>query len=578
MVSENAGTTKELCQQEVSEPLLERTTRPEARSKGGQIMKKAFVIVRVSSQDQLKGYGPDVQWQDDVLPNAPLLGLVVSEQYRRIIQESATTWERVGFESLVREAVSLHQRGEIEALLFPRVDRETRFIYSSFPLLCEVIRSGVKVFFARERFELDPNVPESTERYLNKAVQSEAYIRTMVANTTKAKSKLVDKGIFPTGSGKGLYGFRWDKATKKRIPVEYEVKVLEKIFAMLASGMSRYKVAESLNLQGIPTKSRGKWHPLTIQRIATNPAYIGVTYYYQTRGSRKTTLVAQPKEKWAVLKDATPAVISTELFDRVREQLRRQKEARRSVDTRHYLLRGYAYCGVCGSPLVGTCLNHRFLYYHCRGTTPTSTRKAICNARYIKAQTLESLVWDKVKTVLSNPDVVMSELQKQLEAVRSQSDTTAIDREAKMIDRRLKEYPNQEKRLLDALRTGQFTVDAVLDAVNKSKYEHDTDLARLSELEETRAKLATFQNAEAKLGQFFADAQRTIDQCDDTGKRLAFEALSLKVKATPERIDITTIVPVELTSMQSSTRTDPLLTIAQTSASQRERSCRRRRA
>ncbi|MFC1980130.1 hypothetical protein ACFLVS_04680 [Chloroflexota bacterium] len=38
-------------------------------------MKKAFTIIRVSSEDQLKGYGPDVQWEDDIVPNAPLPGL-----------------------------------------------------------------------------------------------------------------------------------------------------------------------------------------------------------------------------------------------------------------------------------------------------------------------------------------------------------------------------------------------------------------------------------------------------------------------------------------------------------------------
>lgn len=53
-----------------------------------------FVIVRVSAEDQLKGYGPDVQWEDDIIPNAPGLGLSVDEAYRRIIQESATKWER----------------------------------------------------------------------------------------------------------------------------------------------------------------------------------------------------------------------------------------------------------------------------------------------------------------------------------------------------------------------------------------------------------------------------------------------------------------------------------------------------
>ena len=126
-------------------------------------MSKAFVIIRVSGQDQLKGYGPDVQWFEDVIPNASLLGLEVSEKYRCVIQERATTWERAKFEGLMREALTLYQKNEIEALLFPRVDRETRFIFGSFTLLCEAIKAGLKVFFARERFELDPYNPESTE-------------------------------------------------------------------------------------------------------------------------------------------------------------------------------------------------------------------------------------------------------------------------------------------------------------------------------------------------------------------------------------------------------------------------------
>ena len=57
-------------------------------------MNNAFVIIRVSAEDQLKGYGPDVQWEDDILPVVPVLGLTVSETYRRVIQESATGWER----------------------------------------------------------------------------------------------------------------------------------------------------------------------------------------------------------------------------------------------------------------------------------------------------------------------------------------------------------------------------------------------------------------------------------------------------------------------------------------------------
>jgi Resolvase, N terminal domain. len=150
-------------------------------------MKKAFVIVRVSAEDQLKGYGPDVQCEDDILAVAPLIGLEVSEKYRRIIQESATGWERSKFEAAVRESLDLHVRGEIDTLLFPRVDRETRFVFGSFPLLTEVIKSGLRVYFAREKLALDPNDPERVERYLNKATQAQAYVQTMKANTSRAK-------------------------------------------------------------------------------------------------------------------------------------------------------------------------------------------------------------------------------------------------------------------------------------------------------------------------------------------------------------------------------------------------------
>lgn len=45
-------------------------------------MLKAFVIIRLSTEDQLKGYGADVQWEDDMLPNAPKLGLEVHESHR----------------------------------------------------------------------------------------------------------------------------------------------------------------------------------------------------------------------------------------------------------------------------------------------------------------------------------------------------------------------------------------------------------------------------------------------------------------------------------------------------------------
>jgi len=130
---------------------------------------------------------------------------------------SATSWERVKFEATVKEALVLYHQGKIEALLFPRVDRETRFVFGSLPLLAEVVQSGLEVCFARERLRLDPNDSESVERYLSKATQAQAYVETMKQNTMRGKRKRVLRdGKLPCGRGV-LYGYNYDKQPAKNI-------------------------------------------------------------------------------------------------------------------------------------------------------------------------------------------------------------------------------------------------------------------------------------------------------------------------------------------------------------------------
>lgn len=532
---------------------------------GGKEMNRAFTIVRVSAEDQLKGYGPDVQWEDDILPNAPLLGLTVSETHRRVIQESATGWERSKFEAAVREALALYGRGEIDALLFPRVDRETRFVFGSFPLLAEVVRSGLRVYFAREKLALDPTDPESIERYLTKATQAQAYVETMKVNTLRAKQKLVREGKLPQGTGRGLYGYKWDREAKKRLPLPFEVEVVKRAFGMIAEGKSRFCVAKTLNEQSIPTKGGGKWHPLTIGRMITNPAYVGITYFGKTRGTRKTGLKPQDKEQWKILPDATPPIINKDLFDLVQQVLRHSKEQRPAKVNRDYLLTGHIVCGKCGSPVTGSCLGRKHRYYRCRGTRPTASRGVICKACYMRADYLEGIVWQKVSEVLQDPDIILAELRRWAEANIGEfqaQDAGMVDKEIAKLQRKLKDYANQEKRLVYELRYGEITKDIVLDAINHFKRERDADRARLVELQEMKDRLATLVKAEVKLTEFCSRVHANLNQCTIQDKRLALDALDVRVTALSDQVKIQGVIPIELTHTQSSA---DVTTIEQTS-------------
>jgi len=506
-------------------------------------MKRAFTIIRVSDEDQLKGYGPDVQWEDDILPAAPILGLTVSEAYRRIIQESATGWERAKFEAAVREALSLHCRSEIEALLFPRVDRETRFIFGSFPLLAEVVKSGLLVYFAREKLALDPDDPESVERYFSKATQAQAYVQTMKLNTSRAKKKLLREGKLPQGTGVGMYGYNWNRETKRREINEVEAVIVVEIFTRVALGENLALIAYDLNQRGVPTKAarandvdRKRWHRLTIRRMILNPGYIGQTRFGNV-----------------VLAEVTPAIVSEELFYAANAQLNRPK-LREGRAKNEYLLRGHAFCAFCGKPLAGHCLSRKFRYYECTNARPDENGVKNCQARFIRAGDLEDMVWSKTQAVLANPDIILKELAEAADTARLES----IETEIKELEKGLRNYDHRRSNLLEAMELGEFDKDEILDRLNNLKLLRHEDEAKLNDLRKTRENLAALANARIKLDHLYDRLLMNLHESTPDIKKLALEALDIKVYASTDKVEIKGVIPLELPMKELSSALPPV--------------------
>ena len=54
----------------------------------------------------------------------------------------------------------------------------------------------------------------------------------------------------------------------KVVPNKVELEIIKKMTALKSQGLSYWKIAEMLNLWGIPTKNRNsKWHPTTVMKI-----------------------------------------------------------------------------------------------------------------------------------------------------------------------------------------------------------------------------------------------------------------------------------------------------------------------
>jgi site-specific DNA recombinase len=271
-----------------------------------------------------------------------------------------------------------------------------------------------------------------------------------------------------------------------------------------------------------------------VSRIVRNPSYTGVTFFGQTIGKEHK---ATQKETWHKLTNVTPAIISSDLFERAQAALARSKELHPGKAQHEYPLTGFAVCGYCGSPLVGACLSKRYRYYKCRGTYPTASREKICDAHYIKADWLENAVWDNVKRILSNPEVLLNEVRKQTEDEQARVSTGTLEQEIRALTRKLKGYAGQERRLMNAFKLG-FTTDIVLDEINLMKKEREADQKRFDSLVQTRDSLAKMIDMEGHLKELCARIVPDLDNCTNQDKRDAFKYLDLEIKATPEGADI----------------------------------------
>ena len=74
--------------------------------------------------------------------------------------------------------------------------------------------------------------------------------------TMRGKLARVKEGRLPQGTGIGIYGYSWDKATGKRMIIQEEAKIVQNVFTMALKGVSFNHIAIELNKQGIRVQIR----------------------------------------------------------------------------------------------------------------------------------------------------------------------------------------------------------------------------------------------------------------------------------------------------------------------------------
>ena len=327
---------------------------------------------------------------------------------------SGSLLEREGLEVL-RAAV---RQAEADVVVAYAVDRLSRSQNHIGLLFDEFETAGVKLEFVTERFE-----DTAVGRFIiaARAFIAEVEREKIAERTMRGKEERAKSGRIPQATGRGIYGYKYDRETGRRVVNPIQASVVRRLFEDFAAGWSLLGVTNSLNEAGIPAYGGGTWSTWTVRNVLLNPAYCGHTFYRRTKtkyrrdpvtGRRRRVVLLRDRSDWIEVPGATPAIVPESLFETV--QLRLHDPERRRVAKRkyRYQLSGHVRCALCDSAMVGqTASGGRYQYYRCRRSY-SGRRDDRCPTRYVRVGMLEDAVVREVAAVLSSPEVVLAELRK----------------------------------------------------------------------------------------------------------------------------------------------------------------------
>jgi site-specific DNA recombinase len=489
--------------------------------------KQAVVYSRVSTDEQLEGTSLDTQ-VEACLRLARDRGYEVPEAYIIREQFSGATLRRPGLDR-AREMV---ESGLASAVVFYHVDRLSRDAVDLMILLREFGRHSAEALAVREP-------PEDTT--LGRAFTflrgtfSELERREIAERTMRGKRARAREGRLVQGTGAGIYGYHYDPATKTRTVNEPQAEVVRRLFAMAVDNCSINGIATTLNAEGVTTLTDKRWHPLTVRRLLTNTAYMGVTYYGRTRRTSRSRTEEQPQDEWIEVTGATPAIVPPELYKAAQATLTRPGRRRQNA-ARKYLLSGRTRCGVCGGRLTGSVLSGRYFYYYCR-----RNRKHYggnCTLRYQRAEPLETAVWDAVREILLHPEIVAAEVRD-----RKQAAAPHLSTEPAKLERQISKIKGAEARLLRAYAFEDVDAAMLQTELRRVRRDREALEARLSDLRHQLAEIERLATAELTLTEACERVRANVDGLDFEGRRLALEALDIEVTVWPDMAEMRGLLP-----------------------------------
>ena len=375
---------------------------------------------------------------------------VVGEYIDRAL--SGTKDQRPDFQRMIEDAA----KKQFEMVIVWKLDRFARNRYDSAIYKARLKKYGVRVVSVKE------NITDSPEGIILEGLlesMAEYYSANLSQNIRRGQRESVAKGTYL--GGPPPYGYKVQNG--KLVIDEKTAPMVRYLFEHYAAGEARKDIIDELNRRGYRNRYGKLLGPNSFSHVLPNTAYIGE---YRYNGEVVPGL-AQP-------------MIDPDVFARVQERLSQVARAPASKTAKvSYLLQGKAFCGYCGTPMVGengrSHTGAKHYYYAChakkkkRGCHKKNERKDFIEW-YVVEQTLQYILTPARIEQVSK--AVVAEYNKEF----SESGIKDLEKALARIDREMDKLVDA---IVDAPKVAHKKIYDRMEALEAQKADLEIDLAKL---------------------------------------------------------------------------------------------------
>ncbi len=151
-------------------------------------------------------------------------------------------------------------------------------------------------------------------------------------------------------------------------------------------------------------------------------------FWNKRRFSGRTAVQTRDRSEW--LEIPVPSILSQEAFEAARQQS--ERNARFSPRNRKYdylFIGGRLRCGRCGASMSGYAPPNRVPRYRCASLLTHHPGEPFCGGS-IRVDHIEPLVWREIERALSDPALILAELERREHEQEATTDDMTKERQA----------------------------------------------------------------------------------------------------------------------------------------------------